>query len=132
MGDTVSIDRGRLAGLIERERAAYAANFPGSRAAYAAAGEHLLGGVPMTWMRLWPGGFPLYQASARGARVTDIDGHEFTDFCLGDTGAMAGHSPAAVAGLFPHGRAAVIDNCGHMPWTEQPAAFREILDPFPR
>ena len=89
-------DRERLAGLIERERAAYAANFPGSRAAYAAAGEHLLGGVPMTWMRMWPGGFPLYQASASGARVTDIDGHEFTDFCLGDTGAMAGHSPAPV------------------------------------
>ena len=91
-----SIDRGRLAQLIERERAAYAANFPRSRAAFAAAGGHLLGGVPMTWMRMWPGGFPLYQASASGARVTDIDGHEFTDFCLGDTGAMAGHSPAPV------------------------------------
>jgi glutamate-1-semialdehyde 2,1-aminomutase len=34
--------------------------------------------------------------SARGARVTDIDGHEYVDFCLGDTGAMAGHSPAPV------------------------------------
>ena len=96
MGETVSIDRERLAALIERERSAYAANFPGSRAAYAAAGQHLLGGVPMTWMRMWPGGFPLYQATARGARVTDVDGHEFTDFCLGDTGAMAGHSPAPV------------------------------------
>jgi glutamate-1-semialdehyde 2,1-aminomutase len=92
----VSIDRARLAALVERERAAYAANFPGSRAAFAAAGGHLLGGVPMTWMRMWPGGFPLYQASASGARVTDIDGNEFTDFCLGDTGAMAGHSPAPV------------------------------------
>jgi glutamate-1-semialdehyde 2,1-aminomutase len=91
-----SIDRVRLAALIERERAAYAANFPGSRAAFAAAGGHLLGGVPMTWMRMWPGGFPLYQATASGARVTDIDGQEFIDFCLGDTGAMAGHSPMPV------------------------------------
>jgi glutamate-1-semialdehyde 2,1-aminomutase len=92
----MGIDRGRLGGLIERERAAYAANFPRSRAAYTAAGGHLIGGVPMTWMRMWPGGFPVYHATASGARVTDIDGHEFTDFCLGDTGAMAGHSPAPV------------------------------------
>jgi glutamate-1-semialdehyde 2,1-aminomutase len=92
----VRIDRARLAELIERERAAYAANFPRARAAFAAADEHLLGGVPMTWMRMWPGGFPPCQATASGARVTDIDGHEFVDFCLGDTGAMAGHSPTPV------------------------------------
>jgi glutamate-1-semialdehyde 2,1-aminomutase len=91
-----TIDRQRLAGLIERERSAYRANFPRAQAAFSAAGDHLLGGVPMTWMRMWPGGFPVYHAAASGARLTDIDGHEFIDFCLGDTGAMAGHSPAAV------------------------------------
>jgi glutamate-1-semialdehyde 2,1-aminomutase len=91
-----TIDRARLAALIGRERAAYQATFPRSRDAFAAAGNHLLGGVPMTWMRMWPGGFPLYHATAAGARLTDIDGHEFIDFCLGDTGAMAGHSPAPV------------------------------------
>ena len=91
-----TIDRGRLATLIDRERAAYQKNFPRSRDAFAAAGNHLLGGVPMTWMRMWSGGFPLFQATASGARLTDLDGHEFIDFCLGDTGAMAGHSPAAV------------------------------------
>src|SRR5215831_19908922 len=96
MPDMNAVNRERLESLVKRERDSYAANFPRSRAAFAAAGEHLLGGVPMTWMRMWPGGFPLYQASASGARVTDIDGHEFTDFCLGDTGAMAGHSPAPV------------------------------------
>jgi glutamate-1-semialdehyde 2,1-aminomutase len=90
------INRERLADLIQRERAAYAERHPGSRQAFAAAGANLLGGVPMTWMRMWPGGFPLYLASANGARLTDIDGNGFTDFCLGDTGAMAGHSPAAV------------------------------------
>ena len=47
----------------------------------------------MTWMNKASGGFPLYLASARGARVTDIDGHSLTDFSLGDTAAMAGHSP---------------------------------------
>jgi len=50
----------------------------------------------MTWMRMWPGGYPLYHAAASGARLIDIDGNEFIDFCLGDTGAMAGHSPVAV------------------------------------
>ncbi len=47
----------------------------------------------MTWMNKSAGGFPLYASKARGARVEDIDGHELIDFCLGDTGAMAGHSP---------------------------------------
>ena len=45
---------------------------------------------------MWPGGYPIYHAVASGARVVDIDGNEFIDFCLGDTGAMAGHSPAPV------------------------------------
>ncbi len=90
------VDRDRLAGLIARERRQYAARHPSSRRAFEQAGEHLLGGVPMTWMRKWPGGFPLYLSTARGARITDIDGNAFADFCLGDTGAMAGHSPEPV------------------------------------
>ena len=91
-----AVDPERVAKLIERERAAYAERHPSSRQAFAEASAHLLGGVPITWMRMWPGEFPLYLASASGARLTDIDGHEYIDFCLGDTGAMAGHSPAAV------------------------------------
>jgi glutamate-1-semialdehyde 2,1-aminomutase len=94
--DLMAIDKQRLAGLIERERARYSAAHPTSQRAFGQAGEHLLGGVPMTWMRMWPGGFPLYLATAHGARLTDLDGNIFTDFCLGDTGAMAGHSPAPV------------------------------------
>lgn len=95
-GSLATIDRNRLTALIDRERAAYRANFPASADVFAAGGKHLLGGVPMTWMRMWSGGFPLYHATASGARLVDIDGHEFIDFCLGDTAAMAGHSPAAV------------------------------------
>ena len=67
---------------------------PRSRAAHDEAARHLLGGVPMPWMAKWAGGFPVYLAEAHGARVVDIDGHEYADLCLGDTGAMAGHSPA--------------------------------------
>ena len=72
------------------------ARHPSSLRAFGEAGQHLLGGVPMTWMRMWPGGFPLYLATAHGAGLTDIDGNAFIDFCLGDTGAMAGHSPGPV------------------------------------
>ena len=90
------VDRTRLAGLAGRERETYAATHPRSREAFAASGENLLGGVPMTWMRMWAGGFPLYLSRAHGARLTDVDGNEYADFCLGDTGAMAGHSPLPV------------------------------------
>jgi glutamate-1-semialdehyde 2,1-aminomutase len=92
----VPVNRARLASLTGRERETYAATHPRSREASAASGHNLLGGVPMTWMRMWPGGFPLYLAGAHGAQLTDIDGHDYIDFCLGDTGAMAGHSPLAV------------------------------------
>jgi glutamate-1-semialdehyde 2,1-aminomutase len=90
-----SLDRDRLDTLIERERATYASNHPRSRAAFGAAQQNLFGGVPMTWMTKWSGGFPLYLGEAHGNRISDIDGHTYVDFALGDTGAMAGHSPEA-------------------------------------
>src|SRR4029450_11668306 len=89
------IDRDRLAALLERERASFAERHPRSLAAYRAAGGHLLGGVPMAWRSKAAGRFPLSLAEAKGATVVDIDGHRYVDLCLGDTAAMAGHSPAA-------------------------------------
>ena len=47
----------------------------------------------MTWMAKWVGGHPVYAASAHGARIEDVDGNVYVDFSLGDTAAMAGHSP---------------------------------------
>ncbi|MEU9349293.1 transaminase [Streptomyces sp. NPDC048278] len=91
------MDRTRLHTLLARESAEAERRNPRSRAAYADAG-HLFGRVPMTWMNKTAGAFPRYLATARGARVTDVDGHTYIDFCLGDTGAMAGHSPTAVTG----------------------------------
>ncbi len=88
------IDRPLLHALIERERVSYAAAHPRSRELFDAAG-HLFGRVPMTWMAKWSGGFPVYLDTATGNRITDVDGHEYVDFALGDTGAMAGHSPKA-------------------------------------
>jgi glutamate-1-semialdehyde 2,1-aminomutase len=89
------IDRDRLAELLGRERDHYLERHPRSRAAYRAGAAHLLGGVPMTWMNKAAGRFPVYLAEARGATVVDLDGHRYVDLCLGDTAAMAGHSPPA-------------------------------------
>jgi len=89
----LSVDRERLATLIEHERERFAETHPHSRELHERARGSLLEGVPMPWMAMWRGGSPVYLAAARGARVTDVDGNEYADFCLGDTGAMAGHSP---------------------------------------
>ena len=89
------MDRDRLTARLEVERATHLERNPGSRAQFARA-THLFTGVPMTWMANWAGRFPLALARARGARVTDVDGHTYVDFALGDTGAMAGHSPVPV------------------------------------
>jgi len=88
------IDHSRLRALLAAEQAEYTAGHPRSRELFHSA-THLFGRVPMTWMNMWSGGFPLYLDRAGGNRVTDVDGHTYIDFALGDTGAMAGHSPAA-------------------------------------
>jgi glutamate-1-semialdehyde 2,1-aminomutase len=82
--------------LIERELARFQAEHPRSAELHARARGSLFGGVPMPWMMLWAGGYPVAVAEASGSRVVDVDGHEYVDLCLGDTGAMAGHSPPPV------------------------------------
>src|SRR3954463_8596904 len=93
----VQIDRGRLRQLIDRERATFAERHRRSRDLFAETSKTLLGGVPMSWMTMWAGGFPLFFEHAEGASVTDVDGHTYVDLCLGDTGAMAGHAPEPTA-----------------------------------
>lgn len=89
------LDRRRIASLMERESATFRRTHPRSAALFRRARRSLWGGVPMNWMSKWPGGFPLFLDEARGAHFTDVDGHGYVDLCLGDTGAMTGHSPAA-------------------------------------
>jgi len=79
--------------LLERELERFEREHPRSRELAEEAKGPLLSGVPMPWMIRWPGGFPVFAAEAQGARFTDVDGHEYVDFCLGDTAAMTGHSP---------------------------------------
>ena len=89
-----NLDRSRLADLMAREEADFVDRHPRARALHERATRSLLAGVPMNWMVRWAGAFPLYVESAAGAHFSDVDGHDYIDFCLGDTGAMAGHGPA--------------------------------------
>ena len=91
---TPRLDRDRLARLMADERARFAADHPRSGALHERARASLLEGVPMPWMVKWAGPFPLYIEAASGAHFACVDGHDYIDFCLGDTGAMAGHGPA--------------------------------------
>jgi len=78
---------------MEREERRFAGEHPKSRELFERAREFLLGGVPMNWMSKWASPFPLFVREAHGAHFTCVDGHDYVDFCLGDTGAMTGHSP---------------------------------------
>src|SRR3954462_10942318 len=92
----MAVDRSHLKALLQDEQERFGREHPRSRERYEAARGSLLGGVPMTWMAKWAGGHPLFAARAGGAWIEDVDGHRYADFALGDTGAMAGHSPAPV------------------------------------
>jgi glutamate-1-semialdehyde aminotransferase len=89
------VDPARLAELGEAELARFARSHQRSIASHERDRDRLLYGVPMNWMTRWPGRAPIVAAEAVGAHVRDIDDNEYVDFCLGDTGAMAGHGPVA-------------------------------------
>jgi glutamate-1-semialdehyde 2,1-aminomutase len=91
-----TIDRKRLEKLREREEKRFVAEHPRSAELYGRAKNSLLGGVPMNWMNKWAGAFPVFVKHAKGAHFTCVDGQDYVDLCLGDTGAMTGHSPDVV------------------------------------
>ena len=90
------IDRAWLRELMARELTSFREANPRSFELFERSRKSLLEGVPMHWMVRWPGEFPVYVQEAHGAHFTDVDGHSYVDLCLGDTGAMAGHSPEPV------------------------------------
>jgi glutamate-1-semialdehyde 2,1-aminomutase len=102
MSPAPDLDRSRLQTLLDGERATFAATHPRSVELAQRARHALLHGVPMPWMAKWAGGSPVFLAQARGARVTDVDGVEYVDVALGDTGSMPGHSPAPTVDAIIH------------------------------
>ena len=89
------IDRTRATAIIQREEKRFIITHPKSRRMFERARKSMIGGVPMNWMIEWPGRFPIFAKAGVGSKITDVDGHTYVDFCLGDTGAMFGHSPKA-------------------------------------
>jgi len=94
---TGAMDRERLGNLLRAEEERFVEQHPRSKELFEQGKRSLLAGVPMPWMTEWAGAFPVFVDEASGARFTDVDGNSYVDFCLGDTGAMTGHSPAATA-----------------------------------
>ena len=86
-----------LADLMDREISLFKTRTLKSAEVFRQARDVLLNGVPMPWMSDWSSPHPIYVDAAAGNRITDIDGNTYLDFCLGDTGAMFGHSPPATA-----------------------------------
>ncbi len=90
-----TIDRARVQAVLDAEEKRFVRAHPKSRRLFERARKTMIGGVPMNWMIEWPGPYPIFMKEAKGATITDVEGHRYVDFCLGDTGAMFGHSPPA-------------------------------------
>lgn len=129
MNDTIAgIAKARIDAVKARENARFAQAHPQSRALAAEAEHHFPDGVPLHWMTDWGTPFPLFVAEARGARLTDVDGHAYRDFCLGDTGAMFGHSPDPILRV-------LADQGGHgltymLPTADVPVIGRMLAERF--
>jgi glutamate-1-semialdehyde 2,1-aminomutase len=89
------ISPARIAELMKIEEKRFLDTHKASTAAFTESSRVMHEGVPMSWMAKWPGAHPVFIKEATGAHFTDLDGHDYIDFCLGDTGSMTGHSPAA-------------------------------------
>jgi glutamate-1-semialdehyde 2,1-aminomutase len=90
-----AISPARIAELTKIEEQRFLDLHKESTAAFTRSSKVMHEGVPMSWMAKWPGAHPVFVKEAKGAHFTDLDGHDYIDFCLGDTGSMTGHSPAA-------------------------------------
>ncbi|UCE46061.1 MAG: aspartate aminotransferase family protein [Methanobacteriota archaeon] len=90
------ICRDRVRELTRIETEKFVSEHARSKALFERAKSSLLAGVPMNWMVRWAGPFPVFAKEAKGSWIQDVDGNEYLDLCLGDTGAMFGHSPEVV------------------------------------
>lgn len=89
------INREKLKKQFAIETEMFEKQHPVSKEMFEKAKENLLQGVPLNWMVRWMGNFPVFVEKAKGVHVTDVDGNELVDFCLGDTGSLVGHAPEA-------------------------------------
>jgi glutamate-1-semialdehyde 2,1-aminomutase len=88
--DSPAINRERLPELIERERKRLADRTPHSKQRYERGVKVMPGGVPSSFQENEP--WPVYLERGEGARVWDVDGHEYVDFHNGFGVMAVGHA----------------------------------------
>ena len=125
---TPTISRERIKSIAQREAQAFLLARPKSARLAEQTEQHYLFGVPLHWMADWGTPVPLFVERAQGAHFTDVDGHEYADFCLGDTGAMFGHSPLAVAQRLA--TAAFTGYTAMLPTADAAIAGKELTERF--
>lgn len=95
--EKTGVPSGNAEAMLRREQDLFVQRHPRSRELAERAKAHWAHGVPMHWMLDWGTPFPITVAGAKGSRLSDVDGHDYDDFCFGDTGSMFGHSPEPIA-----------------------------------
>jgi len=85
-----------VAKCVEREMETFVNKHKICKEMHERAMKSMVAGVPMSWMLRLPGKWPIFVTSGQGAHIIDVDGNNYVDLCLGDTGAMTGHAPQAV------------------------------------
>lgn len=93
----MSIPSARVDELKKREDARFVAERPRSQALLEQSREMMPGGVPMSWMVGLYDHPPMFIAEAKGAYLTDVDGHRYLDMNLADTSMACGYGVDAVA-----------------------------------
>jgi len=92
------LDPGRVASLLAGEWERFAAQTPGSAAAYARAVKSLPLGVPSSFQHWDP--YPVSVVKARGAWLTDVDDRQLLDLSMGFGAMLVGHlNPTIVAAV---------------------------------
>lgn len=84
-----------LASAVKEAEDRYIAANPESQRLAKLATANLPGGNTRTTVHFSP--FPLYMASGKGSKLTDVDGHIYADFINEYTAGVFGHSNAVVA-----------------------------------
>lgn len=92
----MKVDRNKLTMELGNEMAVYEKEHKKSQALFEKAKQCILLGQTHNWQNMWSGNFPIYVQEASGCHIKDVDGKEYIDFCMGDTGAMTGHTPASI------------------------------------
>ncbi len=86
-------DRARIKELKDREDARFLAEHPRSAALLQRGRASMPNGVPMAWLVGSYHHLPPWVVEGRGARFTDVDGHEYSDFNIADLSMFCGYAP---------------------------------------